>query len=188
MFSFSPSFIDSLLQKNSATFDSFYVQTVDVFYRYIKSHFSLSDGEVHDLISDVYVKIWWSLDNFDRKYNFESYVRTILKNTVKDYFKKSKSITFSSYTENREITIDDFLMSDEDIAEEFEKNYLFNDIDREIKKMDQLSQDLLHFRFVEQRSYDDISLITGIASQNLRKKISRIVSNLRNRLKKAQKS
>ena len=49
--------IERLLQHDDLAFATFYEQTVSVFFCYIKTNYSLSDAEAHDIISDVYIKI-----------------------------------------------------------------------------------------------------------------------------------
>jgi len=58
---FEQSFIERLIQYDDLAFAQFYEQTVDQFFRYIVSHYNLSVGEVNDIVSDVYLKIWNNL-------------------------------------------------------------------------------------------------------------------------------
>lgn len=183
MFGFDAEFIEKLLKKDSLCFDEFYLKTSDLFFRYIKSHYVIDTSDINDLLADLYYKIWVALDKYDVSYPFDRYIWTILKNTIKDFFKKSRETDFATYNMSHDYPIEEILMSDEDIHEQLSLEYTWQEIDTVIKGLDEFSQDLLHLRFVEQRSYEEMSVITWISEQNLRKKASRIVSNLRKMLR-----
>ena len=67
---FEQSFVERLIQYDDLAFAQFYEQSVDQFFRYIITHYSLSKQEAQDLLSDVYLKIWNNMDKFDPKYQF----------------------------------------------------------------------------------------------------------------------
>jgi hypothetical protein len=62
--------IERLLQHDDLAFATFYEQTADVFFRYMISHYSLSEAECHDILSDVYLKIRDNMDKYDETYTF----------------------------------------------------------------------------------------------------------------------
>lgn len=92
---FDTQFVERLLQHDELAFAQLYEQTVDQFFRYIMSHYSLDEQEAHDLVADVYVKIWDNIEKYDEQYQFGQFIWTILKNHCKDYFKKMKPLFFS---------------------------------------------------------------------------------------------
>jgi DNA-directed RNA polymerase specialized sigma24 family protein len=67
---FEPNLIERLLQYDDLAFAQFYEQTVDVFFRYLTSHYNLSEPEANDILSDVYIKIWENLDKYNKEYTF----------------------------------------------------------------------------------------------------------------------
>jgi len=121
MFSYDKKFIQKLIQKDNQTFTTFYLETVDVFFRYIKATYSIRQAESEDIIASFYAKIRDILPSYKEKYPFESYIRLIFKNMIKDHFKKSNETYFSSFKRddeetnfedtliNEEISLDDFL-------------------------------------------------------------------------------
>ena len=62
--------IERLLQHDDLAFATFYEQTIDMFFRYITTHYSLDHNETNDIISDVYIKIRDNIDKYDEKYTF----------------------------------------------------------------------------------------------------------------------
>lgn len=67
---FDQEFIHRLVQQDELAFATFYEKTVDDFFRYVISHYNLSEQECFDIVSDVFVKIWENLDKYDEKYSF----------------------------------------------------------------------------------------------------------------------
>ncbi len=54
---FDKALVERILQKDEFAFAEFYQKTVDDFFRYVISHYSLTEAEVNDIVSDVYLKI-----------------------------------------------------------------------------------------------------------------------------------
>ena len=92
---YSPEFIASLKARDHHVFAKLYEDTVDMFYRYLKVHYHLDETTIQDIISQSYLKLWNSLDSITTHQHIHSYIRTILKNTTYDTFKKHKEISFS---------------------------------------------------------------------------------------------
>ena len=53
--------------------------------------------EAEDIAQESFLKVWRNLKKFDRNKNFKPWIMTIAKNTSIDYFKKKKSMPFSSF-------------------------------------------------------------------------------------------
>lgn len=186
MFSFDASFIEKLIIKDTKSFNEFYLQTVDVFFRYIKWSYTLTDADCHDILSDFYCKMRDILWSYDPTYSFEAYIWTIFKNLLKDYFKKHRETYFSSFdvhTEDDTISFADTLvLHEKDIETFLQENYQHWYIGSAIDQMDAESKDLLFWKFVENKSYNYIASILGMSVVNVRKKLSRIVAKLKQQL------
>lgn len=179
---FDQEFVQRLVQQDELAFATFYEKTVDDFFRYVISHYNLSEQECFDIVSDVFVKIRENLDKYDEKYSFWQFVRSILKNHCKDYFKKSKPLLFSQLPEEIEDERDTVIVED---AEEGE---LFNlSIDSSVMRdalccLDRESQELIHARFVLWHDYDTISDMFSVPTDSVRQRVSRIIKKLRSTL------
>lgn len=186
MFSFDQSFINKLIKKEKEAFSIFYLQTVDHFFRYLKSTYTLSDQVIQDLLSSFYLKFRDVVTKYNTKYSFENYVWTVFKNLVKDYFKKEQELYFG-----------DFSSFDEDEWESFEDTIVDPDTNMELllqttcnkdlfddlmRCLDDESKDLLYWRFVEEKSYEEIAHLLAISVDNARQKISRLVRKLSRQL------
>lgn len=54
---FDSKLIHRLKKQDHTAFNEFYLQTVDVFFRYINANYNIKAQDKEDIISDFYVKI-----------------------------------------------------------------------------------------------------------------------------------
>lgn len=180
--------IERLLQHDDLAFATFYEQTVDVFFRYVMTHYSLSEAECHDILSDVYLKIWDNVDKYNETYTFWQFVRTILKNHCKDYFKKTKPLFFSDLEDIHGNSIIDthatLIMGEEekDMESFFDEQFSFEYIQEALDLLDQEDQEIFHARYMLQYSYDIIADLYNLKTDAVRQKISRILKKMRRNL------
>ena len=176
---FDQALVERILDKDEFAFAEFYQITVDDFFRYVISHYMLSEAEVSDIISDVYLKIREWIDKYDEKFLFWQFVRSILKNHCKDYFKKKKPLLFSHIKEEQVDTNTTRYSFDQ------ENDVFFNfSVDNFILQqtlitLDQDSQELLHARFVLWYSYEVLSDMFMVSQDTVRQQISRIIKKLK---------
>ena len=84
------SLIPALRSRNESAFGTVYQQTVDVFYRYLISSYGVSHQVAQDILSDVYIKLRNNVHSLQANSSLGAYLRTIVKNTAHDHFKKQK--------------------------------------------------------------------------------------------------
>lgn len=84
-----------LIEQDPVAFNTFYLKTVDIFFRYLQNNYFLSQAECEDIIADFYVKFRSAVAKYDIEQSFSAYAWTIFKNTLKDSFKKARDLPFS---------------------------------------------------------------------------------------------
>jgi len=94
--------IKKLKQQDQNAFNQFYLQTVDMFFRYINANYFISKQDAEDVISNFYVKFWEGVKSYKEDQSFTAYFRTIFKNTLKDFFKKNTDKPFTNLQTNDE--------------------------------------------------------------------------------------
>jgi len=94
--------IKKLKQQDQNAFNQFYLQTVDMFFRYINANYFINKQDAEDIISDFYVKFWEGVKSYKEDQSFTAYFRTIFKNTIKDFFKKNSDTPFTELQTNDE--------------------------------------------------------------------------------------
>jgi len=135
---FDKNFILELKKQNQNIFNSFYLQTVDMFFRYLNGKFFLSKKECEDIVSTFFMKFWNALPAYKENMSFEAYMRTIFKNTTKDYFKKSKEISFSQLEKDNDSDTFQDKIEDEkaSITEFLELDFQITEIRNSLEKLD----------------------------------------------------
>ena len=153
--------IKNLKQQDQNAFNQFYLQTVDMFFRYINANYFISKQDAEDIISDFYVKFWEGVKSYKEDQSFTAYFRTIFKNTIKDFFKKNSDMPFTELKTNDEgEAFEDTLMDDSDITKLLENDFKFEQIESAMKKLDDISKEIIYFKFIEEKTNEEIVSIT----------------------------
>jgi len=143
--------------------------------RYIKRISGGSKEDIEDLLQEIFIKIYQNLNDFDKSLKFSSWVYRIAHNHVISEFRKKKSRPQSVAGEE----IDEFLYniaSELNIEKDINDNDLRKDIKKVLTQLDFKYREVLILKFLEEKSYEEISDI-------LRKPIG-TVGTLINRAKK----
>ena len=180
MIAFSDEQAKKMKAQDPNAFNEFYLETVDIFFRYINANYFVPKQDAEDIISDFYVKFREAVKSYNPEFSFTWYFWTIFRNTIKDHFKKSSEINFTDMKQNEES--EDFwdtLVDEFDISQLLENNYSFERIQQAMKQLDDISKDIIYFKFIEEKSHEEISAITGIANDTIRQRISRAIKHLK---------
>lgn len=178
---FETAFLLLLIQQDAGAFNTFYLKTVDIFFRYLKNNYFLEQEEVEDIIADFYVKIRNAISKYDIEQSFSAYTWTIFKNTVKDYFKKTKEIWFSDLdTPNPEAdSFEDSLVDESDFSDFLEQDFELDLIKKAMQELDATSREILFLKYIEDKSNAEIEDILQISQDLIRQRISRALKKLR---------
>ncbi len=183
---YNSQFIQNLKRQDADAFWIVYNDLVDQFYRYIKGHYSLDENTIQDLLSEVFVKIWQNVGKIDEQSSLSGFLRTIMRNHVKDYFKRNDDIpfaTFSSYDdENGDTAWEDGLSNDQNVLWEVNRDYTFEQIQEAMSSLDESFKQIIHLKYIEEYSYEEIAYATGLSQDAVRQRISRGIKRLQEML------
>ncbi len=172
--------IKKLKVQDQNAFNQFYLETVDMFFRYINANYFISKQDSEDIISDFYVKFREGVKSFKEDQSFSAYFRTIFKNTIKDFFKKNNDMPFTELNIDKEgETFEDTLMDEFDITAFLENDFKFEHIQKAMKQLDDISKDIIYFKFIEEKTNEEISLLTWSSNEMIRQRISRAIKHLK---------
>ncbi len=174
MFQFDESFVRKLQRKDPKTYNEFYQQTVDVLFRYAHSRYFLSKAETEDLLSDFYLKFWQVIHKYDEKFKFETFVRTVYKNMLKDYFKKTKQLHLSE-----EIISQEWDDNEDALIDIMERTYQLDQIEQAMQSLDAVCNEIIFLKFIEGRSSQEIGSLLGISQEAVRQRVSRAMRKLK---------
>jgi len=177
---FDTAFIKKLKEQDQNAFNQFYLQTVDMFFRYIQVNYFIAKEDAEDIISDFYVKFWEWIKSYKEDWSFTAYFWTILKNTIKDFFKKKSDKPFTELQNQEDgIAFEDTLVDDTDLTELLEQDFTFDTIQEAMKQLDDNSKDMIYFRFIEEKTNEEISVITWLSNEVIRQRFSRAIKQLK---------
>lgn len=183
---YNKQFLQSLVAKDETAFQILYEHTVNSFYRFLKSSYHLDEATIHDILSDTFLKIRNSLEYLQEQQNPQSYLRTILRNTTKDFFKKTKEVSFSELdyqnSEEDAVRFEDNIQDTEDITELFNIQFQSENIQQAIYELDSKYQEVIVLKFIEWYDNEEISWILNISEDNVRQRLSRGLCKLRDLL------
>lgn len=172
--------IKKLKQQDQNAFNQFYLQTVDMFFRYINANYFISKQDAEDVISNFYVKFWEGVKSYKEDQSFTAYFRTIFKNTLKDFFKKNTDKPFTNLQTNDEwMSFEETLIDDIDITKLLENDFKFEQIEQAMKQLDDISKDMIYFKFIEEKTNEEISSITWSSNEMIRQRLSRAIKQLK---------
>ena len=167
---FETAFLLLLIQQDESALNTFYLKTVDIFFRYLKTNYFLDQEECEDIIADFYVKFRNAVKSYDIEQSFSAYTWTIFKNVLKDYFKKTKEIRFSQ------------LDSPNPDFESLDQNFQLDMIQSAMQELDPTSREIIFLKFIEDKSNAEIEEILQISQEVIRQRISRAFKKLRSLL------
>lgn len=177
---FDTAYIQKLKAQDQNAFNQFYLQTVDMFFRYINVNYFIGKQDAEDIISDFYVKFWEWVKAYKEDQSFTGYFWTIFKNTIKDFFKKNTDTPFTDLQTHEEwIQFEDTLVDDIDLSKLLEDDFTFERIQQAMKHLDDSSKDMIYFRFIEEKTNEEISLLTWISNDVIRQRLSRAIKQLK---------
>jgi RNA polymerase sigma-70 factor, ECF subfamily len=138
-----------------------------------------------DIVQDVFIKVWKNIKKFDsRKANFKTWVLTITRNTVTDYLRKKKSLTFSSFDtdeESYEANIeDDVILPDEALIKLEDKEFLNKLLD----EMPARYKEVLILYYQEDMTFNEIGQLLGKPLNTVKSYHHRTLIKLRDEIKK----
>jgi len=138
----------------------------------------LSNEDIEEIISDVFVVFWQNKDKFDTNKKLNLYLAGITKNVVKNKFRKL-------HIDNN---IDDYEnianINYNDINYEFEKQEKFKIIENTLNKMPKIDKIIFILFYYNSKSIKDISKKVKLSELSVKSRLYRIRKNIKKELEK----
>lgn len=123
---------------------------------YIRRLTNINDDDAEDILQEVFIKVYLNLNGFDTDLKFSSWIYRITHNQVISQHRKLKA-----RPEGYAVNIDDQsalnLAADIDIAAGTDLNIMKQNIAKVLKGLDEKYRDILVLKFLEEKSYQEIS-------------------------------
>ena len=148
-------------------------------YRYVLRISNIDPEEAEDILQEVFMKVYQNLNDFDDSLKFSSWIYRITHNQVISNFRK-----ITARPQKAGFDIDDDIIkniaSEFNLVENLDAKILQTSMAEVIENMDAKYREVLVLKFLEEKSYNEISDII--------KKPTGTVGSLMNRAKKEFKA
>lgn len=121
--------------------------------RYSRRLIGQRDDE-DDLLQDVFLKCYLNLNDFDQNLKFSSWLYRITHNHLVDYLKNKSRLEFTGEEAEKFLQKIDGGEDSSSLAKQNEASHL---VDKILEKLDDKSREILILRFLEDKSYEEIS-------------------------------
>lgn len=183
----SSELIDGCLQEDrraqQRVYELFYGKMMAVCLRYTKN-----TDQAKDILQDGFIKVFRSMDSFNRAGSFEGWIRRIMVNTAIDHFRRAKN---SYLLLGEERSIEDFGDQDEEdvLAEENEEE-AFDvkpaDVINAMQKLTPAYRTVFNLYVFEELTHKEISEMLGINIGTSKSNLAKAKINLKKLLNKGR--
>lgn len=141
--------------------------------RYIHRITAVSKEEGEDVLQDVFLKVYQNLRDVDESLSFSSWIYRITHNQVISQHRKRSARPQISHVDDE---VYQNIASEFDLVRDVDRTLLKERLSIALEKLDEKYRDVLILKFLEEKSYDEIS--------DILKKPSGTIGTLINRAKK----
>ena len=165
-------------------YELFYGKMMAVCLRYTKNH-----DHAKDILQDGFIKVFRSMEKFNREGSFEGWVRRIMVNTAIDYFRRAKN-AYLLLGEER--SIEDFGdMDEEDTIEDEAAEEVIDlkpaDVINAMQKLTPAYRTVFNLYVFEEMTHKEIAEMLGINIGTSKSNFAKAKHNLKKLLKMEHK-
>lgn len=144
---------------------------------YVKKISQSDQEEAEDILQEAFIKIWKNLNGYDPRLTLESWLFRIVHNETISFWRKK-----TSFGKDRTVTIDDnslLEMLAEDQTSETNRDLTYKLIENILPMLKQEFREVLVLKFLEDKSYEEISDILKIPEGTVATRINRAKKSFR---------
>jgi len=136
-------------------------------------YFLNDEDEAHDVVQDIFVKLWQKRGNLNEINNIEAFAMRMTRNRCLDLIRARKVVPFDDETERqlKEATTD--------VHSKVELSESAVIIRNLISNLPELQKTVMQLRDIEQYTYDEIAEVTGLQVNAIRVNLSRARKKVR---------
>ena len=144
---------------------------------YVKKISQSDQEEAEDILQEAFIKIWKNLNGYDPLLTLESWLFRIVHNETISFWRKK-----TSFGKDRTAAIDDDRLMEmfaEDQTSETNRDLTFKLIENVLPMLKQEYREVLVLKFLEDKSYEEISDILKIPEGTVATRINRAKKSFR---------
>jgi RNA polymerase sigma-70 factor, ECF subfamily len=162
--------------ENPDYFSCLYQRYEPELIRYLKRIAQFEEADIHDILQDSFIKIWRNLNEYDDSLKLSSWIYRIVHNETISFLRKKKS-----YGKNNTIDVELFhnILSEEPYIESYLEKLVFH-TSEVMESLPLKYREILILKFLEQKSYQEISDILKMPEGTVAIRINRAKKIFRN--------
>ncbi len=146
-------------------------------YTYFYYNLNKNQEQAEDLTSDTFLKAFEKFDSYNDKFAFSTWIYTIAKNILFDYYKKQKQhIEINEVSEN---VYSEFLSYEEDFWKNIDNNDKLKDFSKALEKLSPEQKEVVIMKYINDFSTKEISEKIWKKESNIRKILSRWLKRIK---------
>lgn len=143
-----------LAKKNPESFGELVMRYQDRLFRYVRRISYFGEEDVKDIVQEVFLKIYLSLNIFDGDLKFSTWAYQIARNATIDAIRKKQSRPQTVCLEATDMV--KILRADEDIQFDLETQDSIEKMKKIIDSLPYKYREVMILRFLEDKSYEEI--------------------------------
>lgn len=124
--------------------------------RYIQRISGVSEEVGHDILQEVFLKVYQNLLSFDFKLKFSSWIYRIARNTAISYWRKNKKDWNNFYLEDNE-KLKNSLEAQGNMEKELLRKINAENVKKIMGELKPVHREVLTLKFLEDKNYEEIS-------------------------------
>ena len=136
--------------------------------------------DVEDIVQEVFIKVYRSLDRFRGDASFSTYLYTVTVNRCRDELRKSKIRKFFSFEEW--FSTDEGMDLSEANGQTLERNERVQAVRQAMSRLPAQVSMLLHLREIEELSYKELADVFNVEIGTIKSRLARARDRLREEL------
>lgn len=127
-------------------------------FSFIKRLTNIADEDAEDVLQDVFLKIYLSLNDFNGDLKFSSWAYAITRNQVISNHRKLKARP-EGYSVGLDDEMANKLMADVDVQKDIDRKLIKEDVSLVLESLEDKYREVLILKFIEEKDYQEISNI-----------------------------
>ncbi len=154
-----------LTLKNTDYFECLVQHYEEKLSRYIRRLTHLDIETIEDLLQEVFLKVYKNLNDYDSDFSFNSWIYRIAHNEAISHFRKMDKRPKTVQIDNEEgVNFLNILPDDISLRDDYVQKELAQKVRKLIDQLPEKYRAVLILKFMEEKSYDEISDILQIPS------------------------